>query len=504
MTDNKMTLTARFFGLKDSPDAILRMARVMAIFLPLVAATVTLSTTFYVIFIAEALGKGSYIQGMALIGPLIVIQMLFQTALDYPTGTVGDWIGQRFILAIAFWLYAFTFYLVSQVTFDTPYIFFVVIYSIQGIADAQQSGAWGAWFDNNYRAAVPKDTDRKQYGVMQGRIGMLFQIISTLSLIPGSIMAVIFHRTWVFQLQSLLCLFIAVSVFFVMRDLPEVKKSRSKKPTTREYGSLLKSGVGYLFSNPFLKYVVFGSMLATSSIVVWGNLILFPMYYLYLLTDVAVASFRTLLFTPGVFSQGVSGSWSRRFEPKKWIPRFRVMQTCGFVFFLLFAVIMFLLPPSKDSTMLQLFIPFTTIPVLQIPSDNALPLLIIFMTFVSTGFFGGFADILTQRLIIDTIPNRIRNSMYSLQPAIATILAMPQIALFGWLTNLWGFPLTLVSCGLVSLAGVLMIKKGMKYPLPVVTDLAASSPIVKAEEAPSPVAAISSDDDPDPADESSP
>jgi MFS family permease len=126
------------------------------------------------------------------------------------------------------------------------------------------------------------------------------------------------------------------------------------------------------------------------------------------------------------------------------------------------------------------------------------------MTFVSTGFFGGFADILTQRLIIDTIPNRIRNSMYSLQPAIATILAMPQIALFGWLTNLWGFPLTLVSCGLVSLAGVLMIKKGMKYPLPVVTDLAAPSPIVKAEEAPSPVAAISSDDNPDPADESSP
>jgi len=504
MTDNKMTLTARFFGLKDSPDAILHMARVMAFFLPLVAATVTFSTTFYVIFVAESLGKGSYIQGMALIGPLIVIQMLFQTALDYPTGTLGDWIGQRFILSIAFGLYAFTFYLISQVTFDTPYIFFVAIYAIQGIADAQGSGAWGAWFDNNYRVAVPKDTDRKQYGVMQGRIGMLFQIISTLSLIPGSIMAVMFHRTWVFQLQSVLCLLIAVSVLFVLRDLPEVRKNRPKKPSTREYSSLLKSGVSYLFSNRFLKYVVFGSMLTTSTIIVWGNLILFPMYYLYLLTDVAVASFRTLLFIPGVFSQGVSGTWSRRFEPKKWIPRFRVIETCGFVFFILFGAIMFLLPPSKDLTMLQLFIPFTTIAVLQIPSVNALPLLIIFMTFVSTSFFGGFADILTQRLIIDTIPNRIRNSMYSLQPAIATILAMPQIALFGWLTNLWGFPLTLISCGLVSLVGVLMIKEGMKYPRPVVADVAVPGPIVQTDEAPHAVGGTSSDDDPDRPDESSP
>ncbi len=477
-----MTVTARFFGLKDSPPAILGMARVMGIFLPLVAATVTFSTTFYVIFVAEALGKGDYIQGMALIGPLIVVEMAAQTALDYPTGSVGDWIGQRFVLSLSFGLYAVTFYLISRVTYDTPYLLLVVIYAIQGVADAQQSGSWGAWFDNNYRVAVPKDTDRKQYGVMQGRIGMLFQIVSTLALIPGSVMALIFGRTWVFQLQSILCVVIAISLLYVMRDLPEVRSNRQKRPTTKEYGSLLKSGVSYLTNNQFLKYVVFGSMLATSSIIVWGNLILFPMYYLYLLADVAVASFRTMLFIPGVFSQGVSGSWSRRFEPKTWIPRFRALETCGFLFFVVFAAIMFLLPPSTNPTMVQLFIPFTSIPIIQIPSGNAFPLFIIFMTFVSTGFFGGFADILTQRLIIDTIPNRIRNSMYSLQPAIATILAMPQIALFGWLTRIWGFPLTLLSCGLISLLGVLMIRKGMKFPRPVAADVPTVATTTQKEE----------------------
>jgi MFS family permease len=501
-TGTGMKITARFFGLKDSPPTILGMARVMGIFLPLVAATVTFSTTFYVIFVAEALGKGDYIQGMALIGPLIVLQMAVQTALDYPTGSLGDWIGQRFVLSFAFGLYAITFYLISQVTFDTPYVLLVVIYAIQGAADAQQSGSWGAWFDNNYRVAVPKDTDRKQYGVMQGRIGMLFQIVSTLALIPGSVMAFIFGRTWVFQLQAMLCVIIAVSLLYVMRDLPEVRNNRSKRPSTKEYGSLLKSGVSYLWSNRFLKYVLFGSMLTTSSIIVWGNLILFPMYYLYLLQDVAVASFRTLLFIPGAFAQGVSGSWSRRFEPKTWIPRFRAVEMCGFVFFVVVGAIMFLLPPSTSPAMVQIFIPFTSIPIMQIPAGNTLPLLILFLTFTSTSFFGGFADILTQRLIIDTIPNKIRNSTYSLLPAIATIFAMPQIALFGWLTRIWGFSLTLFSCGLVSLVGVLMIRKGVKFPRPVATDVVAADSITQ-QERPKPIEVLSNEDDPDPPDGSS-
>ncbi|RDE15891.1 MAG: hypothetical protein C4K49_05445 [Candidatus Thorarchaeota archaeon] len=466
-----MTGNSRFFGLRDAPDSILRMARVMSIFLPLIAATVTFSTTFYVIFIATALGGGDYIQGMALIGTLIVIQMAVQTVLDYPTGAVGDWIGQRYIISLSFALYGLTFYLVSLVNVTTPYLLLVLIYAINGAADAQQSGAWGAWFDNNYRVAMPNDVDRKQYGVMQGRIGMLFQIVSTVALLPGSLMAVMFGRSWVFQLQAILCVLIAASVLVLVQDLPEVKASRQKRPSFGEYGSLLKAGVSYIFSEPFVKYVMIGTMVTASSILVWGNLILFPMYYAYLATDVAVALFRTLLFIPGVASQERSGIWSRKFEPKKWIPRFRLVQMCGTVFFLLFAAIMYLLPPAAVGTpTIDIFFPFTQLVILRLPPSTVLPVAFMFITFTVTGFFGGFAEILTQRILIDAIPNRIRNSMYSLQPALGTIIAMPQIALFGWLIPRWGFPLTLVSCGIVSLMGVIMISKGLKYPLPVTGD----------------------------------
>jgi MFS family permease len=459
-----------FLGLPDANEKVLRLAKIMTILGPLANFTFVLSTTFYVIFVAEALGggPGMYLQGMGLVGTLVVVQMVVQTALDYPTGAVGDWIGQRWIVASASLCFALSFYMLSFVTTTSPFWFLVIIYVLTGLAQSQQSGAFGAWFDNNYRAAMPGDSDRKQYGVFQGRMGMMMQVVATASLIPGGILAVVFSRPWVFQFQAVLAVVLALLSFRLVRDFPEVEAERPARPDMGQYLSILKGGVTYLFKYPFIRYIAVGGMLATSSIMVWGNLILFPMYYLYLITDVAVAGFRTLLFMPGIFAEERSGIWSRKFDPKKWIPRFRLIQTCGFVFFWVFATIMFLFPPvtSDSASIISIYWPFTEIELLTLPLDNILPIALIFTTFVTTSFFGGFADILTQRVLLDVIPNRIRNSMYSLFPTIATIFAIPQIALFGWLITLIGFPLTLASCGVVSLLGVLMIVHGFKHDVP--------------------------------------
>jgi MFS family permease len=460
-----------FLGLPDANEKVLRLAKIMAILGPLANVTFVLSTTFYVIFIAEALGggPGMYLQGMGLVGTLVVVQMVVQILLDYPTGAIGDWIGQRYIVSSAAVSYAIAFFMVSFVTTETPFLYLVLVYAIQGFAQSQQSGAWGAWFDNNYRVAMPGDTDRKQYGVFWGRMGMMMQIVATACLIPGGILAVVLSRPWVFQFQAVLALVLSILVFRLVRDFPEVEEQRKGRPEMGEYVSILKGGVSFLFKHRFVRNIVVGGMLATSSIMVWGNLILFPMYFLYLITDVAVASFRTTLFLPGVVAQERSGVWSRRFEPKKWIPRFRFMQTCGFVFFWVFALIMWVLPPAPpNGNTLIVYWPFTTVAILTLPVENLLPIAIIFMTFVATSFFGGFAEILTQRVLLDVIPNRIRNSMYSLSPTIATLFAIPQIAIFGWIVAIpeIGFPLTLALCGLISLAGVVLIRSGLQLEPP--------------------------------------
>ncbi|MBD3406795.1 MAG: hypothetical protein GF411_11830 [Candidatus Lokiarchaeota archaeon] len=260
------------------------------------------------------------------------------------------------------------------------------------------SGSFNAWFDNNYRVAMPGDTDRKQYGVFWGKVGMLFQVVATASLIPGGVLAVVLGRPWVFQLQAILSVVIAVVVMIVVKDFPEVEAMRTKRPSMSEYTKLLGSGVNFLFSSKFVKHLVIGGCILMSTAMVWGQLILFPIYFSYLLTDVAVSSFRTVLFLPGVATAERSGVWAKRFEPKKWIPRFRALQSGGFIFYMAFAIIMLVLPPTNTGIMLQLIIPFTQIVFLELPASNVLPILFMTMTFVFTGLFGGIAEILTQAL----------------------------------------------------------------------------------------------------------
>jgi MFS family permease len=465
-----MSRTSQFMGFAEADQKAIHLGRVLMLLLPSANIIFTLSTTFYTIFIAEALGgSGGFIEGLGLLGLLVAVEMITQTILDYPSGALGDAIGQRWVIAIGNSLYGVVFLMVSFVTPSTPIIYLVAIFMLQGVAESQISGAWGAWFDNNYRIAMPNDKDRKQYGVFWGRMGMIAQIASTAALIPGSVLAVVFRRPFVFQLQAIGALFFALLVLRYIRDFPEVEALRETRPSMSEYTSLLKEGVSYLWKTPYVKYLVIGSMLAASVITVWGQLILFPLYYSYLITDVAVASYRTIAFIPGVAANERSGIWSQKFDPKKWIPRFRLLQSCGFVFFILLAITMSIFPPVSDASLLvTLMWPLTDVVLIQIPVQHVIPIIILFSLFTVTMFFGGFAEILTQRVLLDVIPSRNRNSLYSLQPTILLILSTPQIALMGWLIPIIGFPATLLICSVVSLSGVLIIRHALSLERPVI------------------------------------
>ncbi|TFG30089.1 MFS transporter, partial [Candidatus Thorarchaeota archaeon] len=364
-----MSRTSSFMGFTETDEKALRLGRILMILLPTANIIFTLSTTFYTIFIAEALGgPGGFIDGLGLLGVLVAIEMITQTILDYPSGALGDAIGQRWVIAIGNTLFGVVFFMVSFVTSSTPFYYLVAIFVLQGAAQSQISGAWGAWFDNNYKVAMPKDKDRKAYGVFWGRMGMISQIASTAALIPGSILAVVFRRPFVFQLQAIGAVFFALLVLRYIRDFPEVEALREKRPSMSEYTALLKEGVSYLWKTPFVKYLVLGSMLAASAITVWGQLILFPLYYSYLITDVAVATYRTVAFIPGVAANERSGIWSQKFEPKKWIPRFRLLQACGFIFFVIVAFMMFIFPPvGAAAQMVRIMWPFTSIVLIEMP-----------------------------------------------------------------------------------------------------------------------------------------
>jgi MFS family permease len=453
-----------YFGLRDATPEVIRLATVYTLLSLFMQIAFVISTTFYLIFVAEALGNNDFIVGMTYVGILVIIQMAVQTLFDYPTGVIGDWLGQRYILATAFLTYAIAFYLVSTVTTTSPFILLVVIYALMGFAGSQQSGAMGSWFDNNWQVAMPEDEGRKEYGVFLGKLGMLFWLTNTLILIPGGLLAAIFGRPWVFQLQAIMCLVISVLSLQLVQNLPETEELDQKRPTMDEYFALLKEGIQYLFSSQYIKYLLLGSMLVDSCIAVWSNLILFPMYYSYLLTDVAVASFRTIVMLPLVFYSERSGVWAKKYEPKKWIPRFRFLQSAGAVFFWIFAIIMIVFPvPPADSPMIDYILPGTEILILRVPVGSILPVAAMIMIFFIVGIFYQLANVLTSRVFIDAIPNRVRNGVYSLFPTVVLLMSIPQIAFFGWLISV-SIPLTLVLVGIISTVGCLMIRKGLHFP----------------------------------------
>ena len=455
-----------YFGLKDAKPEVVRLASIYTSLSLFMQVAFVISTTYYLIFVAEALGNNNFIVGMAYVGILVIVEMVVQTLFDYPTGVIGDWLGQRYILATAFLTYAIAFYLVSLVTTTTPFLLLVLIYALTGFAGSQQSGAMGSWFDNNWRVAMPADDERKEYGVFQGKIGMLFWFTNTLILIPGGLLASIFGRPWVFQLQAIMCFMISFLCLKFVRNLPDTNELDQKRPTMEEYFALLREGVQYLFSSPYVKYLLIGSMLVNSCIAVWSNLILFPMYYSYLISDVAVASFRTIVMVPLVFYSERSGVWARKYEPKKWIPRFRFIQSAGAVFFWIFAIIMIVFPiPSPESPMIDVNLPGTEILILRVPIDSIIPVFIMILVFFAMGIFLQLAGVLTSRVFVDAIPNRVRNGVYSLFPTVVLLLSIPQIAFFGWLISI-SIPATLVLVGIISTVGCLMIRKGLQFPHP--------------------------------------
>ncbi|MBD3405448.1 MAG: MFS transporter [Candidatus Lokiarchaeota archaeon] len=477
-----MTVIERIFGLEDASPEGIKLARIMAVMLPAFAASFQISTTFWMIQIAESLGGGDYNKGLTLVGFLVILQLVIQTALDYPTGALGDHIGQRFVIASALLCYAVAFWLTSTVTVDTPFFVFALIYGLMGFGASQESGAFNAWFDNNYRVAMPDDKDRKQYGVFMGKVGMLFQAMSTLVLLPGSWLALIYNREFVFRIQAVFCVFLAFVVLRIIRDLPGVNESTDEEKTLSEYVGLMKEGVGFLRADKFVMLTILGEVLIWATGTVWWTLLLFPLYFSYLLSDVAVSAFRTLVFIPEAGVQERSGVWSKRFDPVKWIPRFRFLQFCGFVFYLILSAITFLYPPvPSDTTLVGINIPFTNIPLIEMPASSIIPIGLLFVVFVITDMFGGFSQILTSRVMIDVIPSRIRNSMYSLKPTLAMILAIPLLGLFGLIQPLFGFGVTFGLLSIVSLLGALLIRQGFKHPIPKIEEVVKASSEEQAE-----------------------
>jgi hypothetical protein len=73
--------------------------------------------------------------------------------------------------------------------------------------------------------------------------------------------------------------------------------------------------------------------------------------------------------------------------------------------------------------------------------------------------------------MIDVVPTRFRNSLYSFRPTLALLLGMPLLIIFSILLPIYGFPLTFSAVSLVSLLGWYLTRKGYSHPIEKAQDL---------------------------------
>jgi MFS family permease len=364
---------------------------------------------------------------LAELGYLTAIRFFVQAITDYPTGAVGDWIGQKWGLATASFFFALGYLALSQATsFNTLLIAFILL----ALASGQQSGAFISWFDNNYKHySMDEDADRRIYSQLFGKFMMIFQITSAVAFIFGGIVVNFFGRAEVFLFQGVFFIFLIIILFIFIVDHPNLIRS---KPEFKAYFNLLGEGLTSTWNNRTLRLLVFGIVISGSVMTIWGTFILFPMYEWYSKTDDLTAILRSTIFIIGAIITGFMGVLSKKiYNTQKWLALTILISDIFFFWGMFF---MFNVNPAPNEfSMLPFVFVIFTFTVLTIP-----------MT---------IQGILAQRFMLDIIPDKNRNSVYSLIPTLVVFASIITTALGGQIVSDLGEKNVLIGLGLIGLFG---------------------------------------------------
>jgi uncharacterized membrane-anchored protein len=84
--------------------------------------------------------------------------------------------------------------------------------------------------------------------------------------------------------------------------------------------------------------------------------------------------------------------------------------------------------------------------------------------FSLAGIIHYISDILKKSVYLELVPNKQRNSFYSLIPTITMIVASPLIYIFGMIISSYGLNYSIVLLGLIEIVGAIII--GFSFYLP--------------------------------------
>ncbi|MHA2027910.1 MAG: MFS transporter [Candidatus Kariarchaeaceae archaeon] len=358
------------------------------------SATYLISSTFYILFIIDRLDYAQF-------GLVVSIGFIFRAIIDYPTGVIADWLGHKYVLFFAYLAHSISFTMLAflnHVDQTWVFSFCIAIYIIESFALAQESGALQAWFDNNYKiAAGNQDPKRETYKDIFGKSIMVLRLLGGIAIIFGGLISSLISRETVFILQAALMLMFAFVFLNVLDDIKEMPKTAI---SLSNFGKLLYDGFVVIFQSYSLFFFVVSYIILIVTNLIWVNLIIYPLYFGYTGTDSSAALLRSFLFIFGAFVTYFGSYVAKKLDLKTWLPFIIFLHSIFFYGF--YALILHWFPYENEL--------------------NRSVLYGVFFIAMIGNFLSTIWMLLFQRFMVDVIPDRSRNSFYSLIPTIALLV----------------------------------------------------------------------------------
>ncbi|MFW9992248.1 MAG: MFS transporter [Candidatus Odinarchaeota archaeon] len=394
-----------------------------------------LSSTFYILF---AIDFG----GFALASIMAAVMLFTQLVFDYPSGSLGDWIGQRWVLALSYLSYSAAYLSLMAVQSFTG---FMLVAIFMGFAEAQASGTLQTWLESNYQKVTSAiDPERKLFGFTITRIDTLNYLATMISIILGGIIATVISRRMVFFLQVGALLVLASLTMVLIKNI-KLKEQENplveEKKALTDYFKYLKGGISFTFSSRTSFFFIVGMAVFNVSWYLWGALILFPLYFGYTGSDAGAALFRTTSFAITIVIHLFNANISKRFSNHHY-PRFLFLH--AFIFYPAYIVLFTLLPVGNTFNLLGI-------------------LLVLFIMNLTVAFILNLGVILQRRIMIDLIPSENRNAVYSLIPTIVALIGIPILPFAGNLIDSHGLIAGIVICFILYTAGSLSMTYAVRY-----------------------------------------
>lgn len=433
---------SRFLGIQTIPDKAGNLVRTFLVLSLASAFLGNLSSTFFILFAYDNIG-------IAQASIVMSFMLLIQLVTDYPSGSLGDWIGQRWVLTIAYSCYGIFYFLL---TITDTFSGFLVLAFFNGLANAQASGALDSWVDNNYQKVVGKaDPERKIYGFSMARNRSVIRIIMAIAFITGGTMATLISREHVFFVQACMSFILIIMVLFLVKNVEVEKEEESQQveQSPRDFFAFLTGGFKFLVSSKTAFFFLVGMSIIFAAFTIWGTLILFPVYFGYSGSDGLTSMYRTVLFLLGIPIGIIMANISQKFSNER-------VSLFYFIGLLLY------FPPFIGL--------LSIIPI----KNNFNPLGLIFtgiiLTFANTCLLD-VAETLRGRTMLDLVPSENRNAVYSLIPTIISVFAIPLLPLTGKLIEDFDLIAGILVSLVLSLIGASFIFLSIYFKKEIVIDI---------------------------------